>query len=691
MQSSLQARRGPNADFGFRGTGGDPSNLRSDIPAFPGAANAPPNSAIPGASMLYDNTGKRSNASINYHRVVPAGGHDSKEMRTTKDLKPGRVAMIAQDEQLGRMSGHGSERMSRLYSFAYLSSAVGTPGDQGDVYVDGRGFLNANTLQRRKELTKAYDPVMRENIKQMLQEESGDQVLLIPEMGYCFPRNDSRGPATTAFRSSPFLMWNDVFLDETGNDITEVPWLAADSDNYPHTRDLPLQLYGDQYNYRKKKKRRVVTKYDAGADVVTLGPEDRGALGGSALHERAAAFGSGHTGAKQDRLEDSFDALPQLSDDNPRRKACGVPIEGLRRTQLLWEDVYGRARENETEGSSYKPTDGGAPDRCGGLLTNRGTREAGTVGRFVPDGVVLYRFASMSDERHEEEMENRQNGVINLTVSGHALLTEWVGQPRPNPSVPSNTHGMPPFSAMRRLVTLPRDVVYIVVTGVVADVVDLRAEDEGPPKAPKGPGSPQAENGTPKAPKGPGSPPLTPLMISGLASFSGGTTRTKAVPAKGGIVDDDKVGAYWTALCADAKTGATDPSGVQDALLGARRRLVRRIVSIRYQRTTSRELWAMSNRRCSRKSSSFLGRREVILGAWRLGSVIDASASRPVLPSDSFGVSRTTGLAEMQGITISTAIRWVSSFELHDMYWSPPRNNMILAGDPLKSQDVAND
>lgn len=733
--------RPPNSDFGFRPTAGAPSNLRTETPAFPGAPNAPPASTIPVPEMLYDTSGKRSNATVTYHCVVPMDGNfsydeghrrvETNQYQKTKHLRPGQLGFTYPDSQLGRRMGSGTEKMKQLVSFPYLSSATAAADKSNwtNKAPDGRGFIADNggnllpSEDARRDQTNLYDWVAADGVKQMLQEESGHQVLLIPEMSYCFPRGPpgvadanaqqvNNSAATTAFRMTPFLMWTDIYLANNLERLDgEFPWLqyaiehisdegrTAEKVNNYSTRPLPVDSSGDSAANLHATATAAQTQGKAPYELLHVPVATQGGklvpdLTASGI--RADSYGPVRFGYSATKLMAKYAEDGQL---NGKPKACTVPVNELERTKQLWSDLYYENDNPLTTGAAQDPS---ARIVRAGLLSRR---DSNGVGRFVPDGVVLYKYSTQGDNDQEEaELDDRQNGVYNMVVSGHALFTAWSELPMLDQNFPH-----PLGRASRRLVTLPRDIIYVVVTGIVAECVDLNTDK-----------TLRSHSGTP---------------IEG--GFNKTTAGQYAVPASGKVIPDGRVAAQFNAcierarrvvdasaltaeniqdewdsvpaseepestffkrpdndekLRASWQTLSEQDGGPQDyknafhlpfeRVEYARKNLVRRIISIRYQRTTSHELAEMCHARCQRSKGSFLGPREVILGAWRIGSVVDSAASRPVIPSSALGVPRTSSLPQLQGLTISTGIRWVSSFELHDLYWTPINGPGFPRGNP---------
>jgi len=84
--------------------------------------------------------------------------------------------------------------------------------------------------------------------------------------------------------------------------------------------------------------------------------------------------------------------------------------------------------------------------------------------------------------------------------------------------------------------------------------------------------------------------------------------------------------------------------------------------NVRYQRATSNQLRNLSHTRFVMPRESIVAPQEIVVGAWKIGSVVDNAAARLDVDGRAFGVKSTYGL------TASTAISWVSAFELYDKF-----------------------
>lgn len=438
MISGIGPERAPNGDFGgrsFQGVGGAPTSLRGAAVPFPGAPNTP-GSDIGQPNIMRDTTGRRSNATIQYSRVVPMGSKAQK--LETDALRAGVLAWTSNDEKMQKRSGRGVERMYKLTSWNWIQ----------------------------------------------------DEMRLLPRV---------QGPTSPTAPPRP--------PDDTG--------------------------------LRQKH-----AVHDGGAGEVSLWLP-------RAVEQRFALGGNRHNGSPYLMWLDWNENAP-LRNVNE----LSADYEDLENVKLLWNGIYDVDTDTD-EGDVIKTTlfgDGEVPPR---LLSSD------VMGAYKPDGFVLYKYSTEGlDSVAEGLLDDSQNGLFNIVVGGHALVTSWAVFDSPR----SSEDSAPAPKKAKRLVTLPRDTLYIVVKG-------------------------------------------------------------RWLPHDGG-------GGWF--------------------------------VDLRYVRSTSEELLRNSTtNRLGEDTNVDLKSEEVVLGAWRIGSVIDAAASR-TKPS-TFASAPTTPIQTM-GLTVSVGIRWVTSYALHDMF-----------------------
>jgi len=244
--------------------------------------------------------------------------------------------------------------------------------------------------------------------------------------------------------------------------------------------------------------------------------------------------------------------------------------DDLTRVRDLWELIYTSVdqRERSQTATNENPTNSINPpgdnevfvrDRRSGLL------DVNCMGKFRPDGFVLYKFSTEGDAAMEAMMDARQNAMYNIVIGGHATVTSWVVYEQ---------HTM----RQRRLLTMPRDAIYLLVTGRFVKKGDTIGEQE--------------------------------------AQYS-------------------------------------------------------RFEDLRYVRSTSEELHRMSSGGRLSAGNVQLRPDSVVLGAWRLGSVVDNAAARS-MPQ---GAINPIDVKSTMAITVSTSIRWVTSYELHETYWHETKDS----------------
>lgn len=240
-----------------------------------------------------------------------------------------------------------------------------------------------------------------------------------------------------------------------------------------------------------------------------------------------------------------------------------VEYEDLVKVKLLWNLIY----ETDVDDDYYKSLE------KEGLISevSQGLLSKDVMGTYKPDGFVLYKYSTEGmDSVAEDELDRAQNGLFNIVVGGHAMVTSWavfdhLSEPDQGTTPDGGTSSDKKGKSVKRLVTLPRDTLFIVVKG-------RWALTEG--------------------------------------------------------------GDGW-------------------------------FVDLRYVRSTSEELMKNSKNRLDSTTNVALASNEIVLGAWRIGSVIDSAASR-TRPS-TFASAPTTP-AQTMGLTVSVGIRWVTSYALHDMF-----------------------
>ena len=480
--SGIGPERAPNGDFGgrsFQGVSGPPTGVRSLAPAFPGVGNKP-GSDIGGAPILRDTPGRRSNATVQYHRVVPMG--TPRENAETRRCVPGNLVFVYNDRSSGsRRMGQGVEKMSRIVSWDYLTEMIDPMSSNAGGGGGGGGAQNqdpytgGDAVQRLQQLT--------ENASLSLKPIPGaraDQT----------PANIFQLDVGGAFQDSPFLMWKD--------------WNA----------ETPVKLR------------------------------------------------------------------------DPANDKKGATYANLNRVKKLWSVVYNGDEAN---------------DKTGLLRTEK-------LGKFVPDGVVLYKYSTQGqDEGAEAMLDAAQNGLFNIVVSGHAMCSTWSVFERHT-------------RRSTRLLTLPRDTLYILVKGKLVTDVNY----------------PQ-------------------LIAAAKSAYDQAAQHTKSMGDVGKATNEQDV--TRAQLVLDRLTSLKPNANGSGSKLPC-------VIDLQMWRSTSEDLHRNAGGRLV-DGAVALGEDEVVLGAWRIGTIVDSAASRAV-PSGGIG---TSSVAATMGLTVSVGIRWTTSYELHDLFW----------------------
>ena len=487
-------------DFGggsFQNVSGPPTSLRGAAPGFPGTSNRP-GASIAEPAILRDTPGRRSNATVQYHRIVPMGSRAQEA--ETAGLRQGVLGFTYNDRMNNTNrapSGQGVEKLSHLVAWDYLVQKIDRATDGG---VDGSvpvrnppDVSGTDDVQRVQRLTNYCKVRLRE-----------DDI-----------KNFELDMSPQSFSASPFLMWKD--------------W--KDSNLYKKTNQVEIRTAGDTSKLKKE---------------------------------------------------------PLQYDD-------------FERVQKLWDLILLDKKDSS------------------GLLSED------CMGRYKPDGFVLYKFATEGgDQLAETMLDANQHGVFNVVVSGHAMATSWA-------------QFDPDTKQSRRLLTLPRDVLYVAIKGqwihkkTAKDQLDDAITDN-------------------KKAKGEENDAKTTLESKRSAYENTGSDT-----ALREMIDAKKVHDKTIMDVGSTTTRYNDMTQLFNSAPCFH--------SFQLIRTTSNELNGTST---TSRLKSWLRENEVILGAWRIGSVIDSAASRAI-PAG--GLSASSNPTTM-GLTVSVAIRWVSSYMLHDLHFA---------------------
>ena len=674
MSLSVVPERVPNGDFGgrsFQGNSGDPSGFAGAPPGFPGAPNRV-GAALSQPTILRDTPGRRSNATIQYACTVPV--RTKLEKAQTKNLVHGELAFVYNNDSDGaslRTTGAG-DKLTRLAAYTHMSAhvalckdpegpngAAGSPGPAANV--DRRaGSDLANLGLESQDVAAAADVATARRYPDWVQTAeiySNFQALPLTldrgslEMNVSSPLgsaadechvSDELTRAMRRFSDDVLLRTGPgqkAYLDYARRSAqAEVPGLAqaysnalgsylcvprtpeearnglatlgsgVGGDNIFRDRTLGFLLspflmwhYGDdqpeQFNW-----------------VADLGVPD------FSQDSENNSLGWGLTGVPRDLR---VDLLTMMRDDvvaegyfrgnddqevaNALMSVRKVLLEGSSRDfyQEIYDNGEGEVRPEKTpdkRGRSgaqqlrYADEHAMPQWEAYNLLIEQPLFDPdGGTCRFQPHGTIICRYVTDNDSNVDAHMEAIENGLVNVCVQGHSMSAAFSGFAS---ALRDSSR------RARRLVTMPRDVMYIVCVGR-----------------------------------------LNLGCVGHDTSVSNSLSENRYV--------------------ADGPLSRLEPSELRNRAC---------FDHIRFERTTSEELRKHSQDRLSVAKGGFLRANEVILGAWRLGSVVDSAASR-LKPAGGMSASNDPNT---MSVTLSVGIRWVSSFELHEQFFTLPTDDPEL-------------
>lgn len=653
LLAATAPERAPNGDFGgrsFQGNAGPPTAMRATAPPFPGAPNIP-GSGIDGGNVLRDTPGRRSDATVQYNCVVPTGPMGSQMYAETSALSGGALAFGYDDGSLDGRGRSGPDKMQRLVSYAHLASYMtsGSTIDRNDVRsaqqvnpIAGADWASNMALARLYKAKRGYGDEV-----QVIEAYSEYQTIPLGNVG-----NDGNDGITTAGPNEEFMedsanatgarmAMRDAGLGVgsgvDGNDVPVSPEVYGnDLMSYlalPHAGsmdDIQAWLAEHKQSILPDTARPAIFEAaDEDGDGVDY--TDMGAFLASPFlmwrcHQTLGAANRPTNWANHKEQMDGGDFDQDTRtwglDGPPRHKvldaivmqfdnASSRAIDGAAGDAPFFRADNAQERRDTVKRmmNADNIEDYADPDVCKPVeayeklvrmrLEERDAGGNEGINRFVPKGVVIYKYSTQgSDKQAEADMDDAQNGIYNICVQGHTLSAAF--------NTFATSERITATKRQKRLVTLPRDVMYVVVVARYnpfgLGAVDWKLDDTG------------------------GSAPSY-----GLAE----TEKDLGVPSL-----------------------QLNPDGTTNRPV---------FDHIRYERTTSEEFHRMCKKRMAYEDGSFLRGDEVILGAWRLGSVVDGAASR-IMPA---GSSISAIGAASHGVTLSVGVRWVSSFELHERYWQP--------------------
>ena len=668
MNLSVAPERAPNGDFGgrsFQANSGDPSGLLGAPPGFPGAPNRV-GSTLSQPTILRDTPGRRSNATIQYACTVPV--RSKLEKAQTKNLVHGALAFVYNNDSDAtplRTTGAG-DKLTRLASYTHMTAHValcqaspsknGAPavpgpqanvdthagsdlGDLGFETQDVAAAADVATKRRYPDWVQAVEvytnfqalPLALDDRSLELQPSS----VLQAAVGECRVGSDVEdmkqksddmrlrvGPAHKAYlefsdrekqsrtRQLAVAYSNSLrsYLCVPRNPGEVVTSLGAINDPAKIFKDPTIGFllspflmwtYGDDqpsfYNW-----------------VADLGVPDYFATTEDDM------LGWGLTGVPRDLRVDILAMMRDgvasegylKSGDGGELKNAVQSLTGKKDTpRLFYQELYdnGEGRLGPDSNVDKRGRSGAQQLRYAAddempqweaysMLIEQPLFDSdhGTC-RFQPHGTIICRYVTDSDADVDAHMEAIENGLVNVCVQGHSMSAAFSGFAS---ALRDSSR------RARRLVTLPRDVMYIVCVGRL----NMGCVGHG--------------------------------EVSDNTLADGGSVGRSSLSE---MSDDQR-----------AKSSCFD--------------------HIRFERTTSEELRKHSQDRLAVEKGGFLRANEVILGAWRLGSVVDSAAAR-LKPAG--GMSASNDPNNMS-VTLSVGIRWVSSFELHEQFYVKPTDDPEL-------------
>ncbi len=254
---------------------------------------------------------------------------------------------------------------------------------------------------------------------------------------------------------------------------------------------------------------------------------------------------------------------------------------------------------------------------------------------WSPDGLLLSKLASPADDQMAtEELDTRSGQLFNVAVAGNSIATTWTGDPE-----------MP---------NMPGDGVYMLL---VADVETVTG----------GKDSPEPASATPVAPRDESHTDLAKKFVEAVKLNDGpqiDATRTAATKnfIKNRDLTKEEMKAEYENIAKLSQQVRRNEAGVTSC----------HMTNFRWRRATSSYLANNSavkvdskHCRCNLglgiKGNTVFG--QYIVGAWRIGTVLDNAASRAGAPS--MGV-RTA--PSSYAISVNVHVQWVSGDDLFRKY-----------------------
>ena len=283
---------------------------------------------------------------------------------------------------------------------------------------------------------------------------------------------------------------------------------------------------------------------------------------------------------------------------------------------------------------------------------------------WSPDGLTLSKLSSPADDlMASEELDTRSGQLFNIAVAGNSIATTWTG----DPSMPS----------------MPGDSVYILLIAEVMTITEDGADAlDAAPKPAEDLFKETSFDEDPSEAMGAALASIDEYVDAVIQGAQGEDAATKRAPTVANYIDnsDPLAKEKYDSIASLSQVIRRNEVKVKECVMS----------NFRWRRSTSSYLAANSGINLSSAHSrcglglGFLDdtstnniKAQYIVGAWRIGTVLDNAASRAGAPS--MGV-RTA--PSSYAISVNVNVSWVSSDELFRRY--DGRNvGLVGRGEPM--------
>lgn len=269
---------------------------------------------------------------------------------------------------------------------------------------------------------------------------------------------------------------------------------------------------------------------------------------------------------------------------------------------------------------------------------------------WSPDGLTLSKLMSPAgDQMASEELDTRSGQLFNVAVAGNSIATTWTG----DPSMPS----------------MPGDSVYILLIAEVMTITEDGADAlDAAPKPAEGLFQDVSTDEDPSETMGAALTSIDDYVDAVVQGAQGEAAATKRAPTVANYIDngDPLAKEKYAGIAALSQDVRSNKKKVKECVLS----------NFRWRRSTSSYLAANSGinlRSAHSRCGLGLGflddtsrdniKGQFVVGAWRIGTVLDNAASRAGAPS--MGV-RTA--PSSYAISVNVNVSWVSSDALFRKY-----------------------